>query len=211
MFKFSHPKRMATGTVLLAASAVCVALGVSSASVAQSPTQNGVAYAPDEWLFVREGRPWWHKTTASPNVVELKRRAPNGAESAAVERVKSVMASRPALACALVDGDTVVHQQFNAPADNDSVIFGMSMGKTVTAMGVGQAICAGKLRYDIKAGDVIPQLSGKPLGNATVRDLLKMASGTWEGNTDSSVWSTEQARAWGQGNLNLLDLVSDER
>ncbi|MGL5002089.1 MAG: serine hydrolase, partial [Casimicrobium sp.] len=28
---------------------------------------------------------------------------------------------------------------------------------------------------------------------------------------DSSVWSTDQARAWGQGNLNLVDLVSDER
>lgn len=121
------------------------------------------------------------------------------------------MASRPARAFALLDGDTVVYQQFIAPANEDAIIFGFSMGKTVTAMGVGQAICAGMLRLDTKASEHVPQLSGKALGNATVRDLLRMASGTWEGNPDSSVWSPEQTRAWGQGNLNLVDMLTDER
>jgi CubicO group peptidase (beta-lactamase class C family) len=44
-----------------------------------------------------------------------------------------------------------------------------------------------------------------------VRDLLKMASVTTEGNADTSVWSPEQARAWSQGALNLVDLVTDDR
>jgi CubicO group peptidase (beta-lactamase class C family) len=184
---------------------------VTVGACAQNPTQDGAAAAPDAWLFVRDGQPWWYKTTASSKPVELRRREPTAAEQPLVERVKNLMATRPARAFALVDGDTVVYQQFNAPASEDSVIFGFSMGKTVTAMAVGQAVCAGRLKYDTKAGELIPQLNGKALGNATVRDLLKMASGTTEGNADTSVWSPEQARAWSQGNLNLVDLVTDDR
>jgi CubicO group peptidase (beta-lactamase class C family) len=182
-----------------------------SMALAQNPTQDGAAAAPDAWLFVRDGQPWWYKTTVSPKPVELRRREPTAAEQPLVERVKNLMTTRPARAFALVDGDTVVYQQFNAPASEDSVIFGFSMGKTVTAMAVGQAVCAGKLKYDTKAGELIPQLNGKALGNATVRDLLKMASGTWEGNADTSVWSPDQARSWSQGALNLVDLVTDDR
>jgi CubicO group peptidase (beta-lactamase class C family) len=184
---------------------------VTVGACAQNPTQDGAAAAPDAWLFVRDGQPWWYKTTASPKPAKLRRREPTAAEQPIVERVKNLMTTRPARAFALVNGDTVVYQQFNAPANEDAVIFGFSMGKTVTAMAVGQAVCAGKLKYDTKAGDLIPQLNGKALGNATVRDLLKMASGTTEGNADTSVWSPEQARAWSQGALNLVDLVTDDR
>lgn len=184
---------------------------VTAGASAQNPTQDGAAAAPDAWLFVRDGQPWWYKSTPSPKPVELKRREPTAAEQPIVERVKNLMATRPARAFALMDGDTVVYQQFNSPANDDAVIFGFSMGKTVTAMGVGQAICAGKMKYETKASELLPQLAGKGLGNATVRDLLRMASGTTDGNADSSVWSAEQARAWGQGNLNLVDLVTDER
>ena len=191
--------------------AVVVCLSVVITASAQNPMQDGAAMAPDAWLFVRDGQPWWYPSTPSPQPVELKRREPISGEIAVVERVKTLMASRPARAFALLDGDTVVYQQFIAPANEDAIIFGFSMGKTVTAMGVGQAICAGKLRLDTKASEHVPQLGGKALGNATVRDLLRMASGTWEGNPDSSVWSPEQTRAWGQGNLNLVDMLTDER
>jgi CubicO group peptidase (beta-lactamase class C family) len=180
-------------------------------ALAQNPTQDGAAAAPDAWLFEQDGRPWWYKTTVSPKPVELRRREPTAAEQPLVERVKNLMATRPARAFALVDGDTVVYQQFHAPASVNSLIFGFSMGKTVTAMAVGQAICAGKLKYETKASELLPQLAGKALGNATVRDLLRMSSGTWEGNADTSVWSPDQARAWSQGNLNLVDLVTDDR
>jgi CubicO group peptidase (beta-lactamase class C family) len=189
--------------------AACVL--VTAGASAQNPTQDGAAAAPDAWLFVRDGQPWWYRTTVSAKPVELKRREPSTTEQPIVERVKNLMVTRPAKAFALMDGDTVVYQQFNAPANEDAVIFGFSMGKTVTAMGVGQAICAGKLRYETKANELLPQLAGKALGNATVRDLLRMASGTTDGNADSSVWSAEQARAWGQGSLNLVDLVTDDR
>jgi CubicO group peptidase (beta-lactamase class C family) len=178
---------------------------------AQSRMQDGTATASDAQLLLREGRPWWYTSTVSPQPVELRRRAPNVAERAVIERAQTIMASPELRAFALVDGDTVVYQQFKAPANEEAVFFGFSMGKTVTAMGVGQAICAGKLQYDTRASELVPQLKGKPLGMATVRDLLRMASGSRDGNPDSTIWSVEQARAWVQGNLNLVDLISDDR
>ncbi len=178
---------------------------------AQSPIVGGAASAPDAWLFVRDGQPWWYRTTPSPTPIELLQREPSGAEKPVVERVQSLMNSRPARAFALVDGNTVVHQQFNAPANDDAIIFGFSMGKTVTAMGVGQAICAGKLRYDTKASEVVQQLVGKALGNATVRDLLRMASGAAEVNADSTIYTPEHSKAWAQGTLNLLEVLTDEK
>lgn len=110
----------------------------------------------------------------------LNTRAPSAGESALVDRARSLVGQRPAKAFALLDGNTIVYSAFNAPADSESLFFGMSMGKTVTAMAVGQAICAGKLTLQSKAGDVLPELQGKALGNATVHDLLRMASGAAE-------------------------------
>jgi CubicO group peptidase (beta-lactamase class C family) len=184
---------------------------LTATAFAQNPTQDGAARAPDEWLLEQTGRGYWAKTQPSPNPVTLNRRAPTAAEQPIVDRVRSLMATRPARAFALIDGDTVVYSQFNAPANDDAITFGFSMGKSVTSMAVGQAICANKLKLENKASEMVPQLAGKALGAATVRDLLRMASGTTDGNPDSTVFSPEQAKAWGQGTLNLMDVVTDDR
>jgi CubicO group peptidase (beta-lactamase class C family) len=182
-----------------------------NATAQNNPTQDGVPHAPDGWLFEAVGRPWWYKTTVSPKPTELLRREPIVAELPVVEQVKRLMTTKPARAFVLLDGNTIVHQQFIAPANDDAVMFGMSMGKTVTAMAVGQAICASKLKRSTKAADLLPELALKALGNATVHDLLRMASGTTESNADSTSWTPEQASAWAQGNLNLIDMVVDDR
>src|SRR6218665_1710710 len=50
-----------------------------------------------------------------------------------------------------------------------------------------------------KAGDEVPELQGKALGNATVHDLLRMASGAAEQNGDRTIWTPEQAKDWNRG------------
>lgn len=109
-------------------------------------------------------------------------------EQAMTDLVRALVANRPAKAFVLMDGDAVLYSETNAPADADSVFFGISMGKTLIAMAVGQAICADKLKLGTKASDVVPELNGKALGYATVQDLLRMASGAADPNPDSSVW-----------------------
>ena len=97
-----------------------------------------------------------------------------------MDLARALVGQRPAKVFALMDGSDIVYLAFNAQADSESLFFGMSMGKTVTAMGVGQASCAGKLT-----------LQSKALGNATVHDLLRMASGAEEQNGDSTIWTPE--------------------
>lgn len=176
-----------------------------------TPVADGGAAAPDEWLLAKTGPRWFQITQPSPNPSALNTRAPSAGESALVDRARALVGQRPAKAFALLDGNTIVYSAFNAPADSDSLFFGMSMGKTVTAMAVGQAICAGKLTLQSKAGDVLPELQGKALGNATVHDLLRMASGAAEQNGDSTIWTPEQTKDWNQGLLNLAELIATDR
>jgi CubicO group peptidase (beta-lactamase class C family) len=192
--------------------AITFACLLSIAAHAQnSPTSGGVAAAPDEWLLVKRGQPWWYRTQPSPTPVALQQRMPTSDEQVIIDRARDLLARRSAKAFALMDGDRVLMTDYKAPADSDAVLFGFSMGKTVTSMAVGQAICAGKLTLETKASELVPELNGKAFGNATVRDLLRMASGAAEPNADTTVWTPAQFKEWGRGNLNLLDLITSDR
>ena len=198
---------------LIACLAIAAAVAWSSepALAQNAPISDGVTMAPDEWLLANRGQPWWYSVRPSENPSPLRTRAPSDSERAIVDRARALLNGRPAKGLALLDGDSVVYMDFKAPADADSVFFGFSMGKTVTAMAVGQAICDGKLKFETKAGDVVSQLKDTALGQATVRDLLRMASGAAEPLSDSSIWTPEQFKRWGQGNLTILESVTEER
>ncbi len=180
--------------------------------MSQNVAPGGNVDAPDNILLENSGRPWWYRSVPSATPAILYTRDARSDERPIIDRARHLMATQPARAIALMDGDRVVYTQFNEPASENSKIFGYSMGKTITAMAVGQALCQGHLTMDTKAGDLLPKLAGKALGEATVRDLLRMASGTSDSNADSTIWPSEQdRRAWAQGNLDLSDLVADDR
>jgi CubicO group peptidase (beta-lactamase class C family) len=143
--------------------------------------------------------------------MDLRTATPSAAEQVVIERARALFASRPAKAMALLDGDKLLYVEYKAPADSDAYFSGFSVGKTVTAMAVGQALCDGKLALDTTATDLIPELKGKALGAARVRDLLRMASGAAEPNPDSSVWTPEEFQRWRSGDLDLLALVTQDR
>lgn len=171
---------------------------------------SGGAAAPDDWLLASKGPKWWYQTTPSPQPKSLNARAAKSNEQPVINEARTLMANRPAKAFALLDGGNVLYTEFKAPADSNSLLFGFSMGKTVTAMAVGQAICAGKLSLQTKASELIPKLQGKALGEATVHDLLRMSSGTAQINADSTIWNKDQAQDWKMGLLNLEDLISSD-
>ncbi len=195
----------------LVASAALVVGCLCTVQAQNNPYADGAAAAPDEWLLVKKGNPWWYTTKPSPTPVALSQRVPTSAEQQVIDRARSLVVNRPAKALALLDGDAVVYSETKAPADAQSLFFGFSMGKTVTALAVGQAICSGKLRLETKSSEVMPELVGKALGAATVHDLLRMASGAADPNPDSSIWTPEQFKEWGRGNLNLVHLITDDR
>lgn len=66
-----------------------------------------------------------------------------------------------------------------------------SMAKTLTAMAVGVAVDEGKIDIDKTADTYLPELKGYPLGNVTVRNHLKMSSGStffWDPKGDTRTY-----------------------
>lgn len=204
-------KKRCMQTLANSAMALLSAASMHMAYAQNNPVaSNGGASAPDDWLLTPKGPRWWYQTTPSPKPKALDSRTAQSAEQTVINEAHSLMVNRPAKAFALLDGDKVLYTEFKAPADESSLFFGFSMGKTVTSMAVGQAICAGKLTLQTKAGELIPKLQGKALGEATVHDLLRMSSGTAQINADSSIWNQEQVKDWKVGLLNLEELVTSD-
>lgn len=145
------------------------------------------------------------------NPAPVNTRPPNFDEQKVIDKAELLFNNRPAKVIALLDGRNVVYKQFKAPANDDSYLFSFSMGKTITSMAVGKAICAGKMKLSTRADELIPGLKGKTLGGASVRDLLRMASGTTGGDTDSTMFTPAQNKLWTEGKLNLLDTITEDR
>ena len=108
---------------------------------------------------------------------------------------------------ALFDGNQVVWMGYKSPANSYKRFLSFSVGKTVTAMAVGKAICDGKLSLDTPVSKAIPELAGTDLGNASIEDLLKMSSGTWQGHPDSTILTTEQDQRIRNGSMTFLDAL----
>ena len=174
---------------------------------AQLPNEGRFAAAPDAWLL-SNGQAWHHQTKTARPASNLIFRPSQLHEQPIVEKAQELFNRSSAKAMALVDGNQVVWVGYKTPADSSKRFLSFSVGKTVTAMAVGKAICDGKLSLDDQAKRWIPELSGTHLGQATVEHLLKMSSGTWAGNSDSTIWTAEQDQRIRNGSMNYLDLIA---
>lgn len=203
--------RSRTSAVAATFAAAALLISALPAAAQNMPTAGEAGAAPDDWLLAQRGPSWWTKSTPSPDPVELRRREPTAAEGAIIERARRLIATYQVKGFALMDGETVVFSQTVAPATTDSLLFGFSMGKSVTAMAAGQAVCAGHLRLDTKAQEHVPGLAGKALGQATLRDLLMMASGAAEPLPDSTIFTKAEWDAWNRGIMNIAEVIAQDR
>jgi CubicO group peptidase (beta-lactamase class C family) len=175
-------------------------------SSAQLPSIGGHASVPDSWLL-GNGSKWHHQTAKSDTPAQLIFRQPTLAERPIVEKAMRIFENSSAKSMALLDGNNVVWVGYKEPAKERSRFLSMSIGKTVASMAVGKAICAGKFSLNSVTQDIIPELKETDLGKATVRDLLMMASGTWEGNSDSTIYTNKQISEMDSGQLSTLDVL----
>lgn len=165
---------------------------------------------PDSLLLGNPARQ--HYQTATARVPStLVSREPRGEEVEIVRKAHQLMAASETKSLALINGNEVVWIGYKAPASNSSRFLSMSIGKTVTAMAVGAAICERRLTPSTRVGDVVPELADTHLGKSTVTDLLRMSSGTQEANADSTIETVEQRNAIFAGRMSYLDLLRTER
>jgi len=171
---------------------------------------DGTSAVPDDWLLGR-GRAHHYHTATAPSPSALVFREPRGKETEVVEQARRLLNNTAAKAMALIDGNEVVWVGYKAPASNNSRLVSMSIGKTVTAMAVGAAMCEGRLLPTTRVSELVPELADTHLGKSTVIDLLRMSSGTQEANSDSTIETPAQANDIHAGRMSLLDLLRTER
>jgi len=92
-------------------------------------------------------------------------------------------------ALALVDGGVLVFEGYGLSkgASPQGRFASYSVAKSVTALAVGEALCAGKIKdVSDRAQEYAPSLKGTSYGESSVRDLLMMASGARSGTIESN-------------------------
>jgi Beta-lactamase class C and other penicillin binding proteins len=143
----------------------------------------GFLAAPDERLLTEAYFPeGFYLTSPSDVPREIPARAPDPAEAAVIEKAKQVFARTSLKAIALLDGEHVLWTAYKEPARPATRFSGYSLGKTVTAMTVGHAICEGKLKSTTEAGELVPELRETGYEKVTVAHLLTMSSGIKDGS-----------------------------
>lgn len=165
---------------------------------------------PNSWLIGNPSRHHYQTATA-PVPSTLVFREPRGQEIEIVRRAQDLLANSESKSFALIDGNEVVWLGYKSPATSNSRFLSMSVGKTVTAMAVGAAMCEGYLKPTTRVGELVPELADSHLGQSTVTDLLRMSSGTQEAAEDSSIETPAQRDAIFAGRMSYLDLLRTER
>ena len=98
----------------------------------------------------------------------------------------------------------------------NSTPLGYSMSKSLVALTVGHAACDGKLGLDQKGQEVAPKLAGTSWGDATIKQILTMRSGSAVVEPAKSGWKTD-ALAWkhqqiyrGSMSIDYYDMLRSE-
>lgn len=82
------------------------------------------------------------------------------------------------VALLLIDGGRIVFEGYDKGATEADRLLSFSMAKTLTALAVGEALCAGRLAsLEGPAVAHAPQLAGTAFAEVSLRDLLRMSSG----------------------------------
>ena len=81
------------------------------------------------------------------------------------------------VALVIVENGQIIFERYHPLIDAKTPLLSQSMGKSMTSMAIGKAMCNGSINLDAKAKDINPSLNGFAQGESTVRQLLMMSSG----------------------------------
>ena len=132
-------------------------------------------------------------------------------ENILIDEARQLLMTQDVKAIAFVDRDRLVWLGYRDEYLKYTRLLSMSMAKSIASVAVGQAICYGKLSLDTFVKTLIPEFENKDLGQAKLKDLLTMSSGTWEGYPDSSIVNAQQRLLLQTGSINLLDILLSDK
>ena len=152
--------------------------------------------------------PRLHVLKPAPNVRAL----PASTAEAARQRISAdveMMASRNFSLVVIEKGELLV-EAYGHGATAESPLNSYSMAKSLTALAVGEAMCAGKIKsLDDKAAIYVPALQGTAYGTASIRHLLSYTSGAKDPGGDgySGIHNMPDFLAVASHRISLLDLA----
>ncbi len=158
-------------------------------------------------LLINKGRPWDYQVSTAPSPRTLIAHEPDARERSVVEAMKRLFTTSSIRGAALLNGDKLVYLALKDGIPEDALFYGLSIGKTITAIAAGQAVCQKHLTLDTKVGDLLPDFDSTDMGKASLRHLLTMSSGTWEGLRDANVATPDQFRELWSGRISIKDLM----
>jgi CubicO group peptidase (beta-lactamase class C family) len=97
------------------------------------------------------------------------------------EKARHFLKNSPATtALLLIDRGHIVFEAYQGLGNENREFYSMSIGKSLSSMAIGKALCDGKFKsLDQKAGDIAPELDANNLGKSTLKQLLTMTSGAY--------------------------------
>jgi CubicO group peptidase (beta-lactamase class C family) len=117
---------------------------------------------------------------------------------------------RESFSVVVIDKGTLIAEAYGNGARADLPVNSYSMAKSLTALAVGEALCAGKLKsLDDLASSYVPALDGTAYGAASLRNLLRYTSGAKDPGGDgySGMHNGRDFYAVTQHQTSLLDLA----
>jgi CubicO group peptidase (beta-lactamase class C family) len=152
--------------------------------------------------------PRLHVLKPAPNVRALAA----STDEAARQRISAdveVVASQN-FSLVVIEKGELLTEAYGHGATAESPLNSYSMAKTLTALAVGEAICAGKIKsLDDNAASYVPALQGTAYGTASIRHLLSYTSGAKDPGGDGylGIHNVPDFLAVTSHRISLLDLV----
>lgn len=157
----------------------------------------------------------WKTMTPRMHVLQpaaAPRELPNGKDPAATERVANDTQAmlKDSFSMLFIENGSIVFEGYAKGATPESQLHSQSMAKSMAALAVGEALCAGKIKsLDDPATNYVPQLEGTAYGAASLRNLLRYTSGAQDpgGNGYAGIHNFRDFGAVFQYQTSMLDLM----
>ncbi len=115
-----------------------------------------------------------------------------------------------ALSALLIENGAIAYEGYAQGASRETQLNSYSMAKSLTALAVGEALCAEKIKsLEDQASVYAPQLEGTAYGAASIRNLLRMTSGAEDpgGNGYAGIHNPRDFRAMTTHQMSLVELM----
>ncbi len=115
------------------------------------------------------------------------------AEKRIASEAERLIDNNKTTAIILIEKGKIIFEKYKAPANQNSPLFSQSMSKSLSAYTIGNMFCDGKIQsLNDPAKKYVPDLAGTAPGDAPLKHVLSMSSGT----TDSIHSGEHEDKEW---------------